>query len=247
MSRKLFTNPYLKGINNVQAEEGNKSTFGGILLKTIYFLLLTGLGAAYTIFNPFPQYETYVAIGATAMLLISLVMVWFIRSTVPVAGSIYALAQGVLGGWASIKAVNLYNGAVLIALIVTVAIFALILILYSLGLIQVGNRIKSMSISLLFGSIVIYCIVYASSFFTDALTNVFYGGGMLGLLISAAMVLIASFSLLVDFDNVSVALKNGLPKKYEWFASFGLVVSLIWLYLRILRFVTQIMAQKNKN
>lgn len=247
MFRKSFTNPYLSGIDQVQAEDGKKSSFGGILLKTIYFLVLTGLGAAYAIFNPFPQYEVYVAIGATAALLISLLMVWFIRSTVPVAGSIYALAQGVLGGWASVRTANLYNGAVLIALIVTVAIFALLLILYSLGLIRVGNRFKSMSISLLFGSIMIYGIVYASSFFTTVLTDVFYGDGMLGLVISAAMVLIASFSLLVDFDNVSVALKNGLPKKYEWFASFGLVVSLVWLYLKILRFVGQIMAQKNKN
>lgn len=164
------------------------------------------------------------------------------RKVKPLLVLIYAAVEGVfLGGisyWYDnwVQTVNPeYTGLVSQAIIGTLVAFGVMLALYSGRIIKVnGTFAKVMTIA-----IVSYAVIALISFIS-ALFGVgggwgFYGVGTLGILLCAAGVLLAAFSLNLDFAAIEHGIQMGLPEREAWRMSFGLLVTLIWLYLEILR------------
>ena len=164
------------------------------------------------------------------------------RNIKPVLVLIYSAVQGVfLGGisyWYDnwVQTVNPeYTGLVSQAIIGTLVAFGVMLLLYTTRIIKVnGTFAKVMTIA-----IISYAVIALISFIS-ALFGVgggwgFYGVGTLGILLCAAGVLLAAFSLNLDFAAIEQGVKMGLPERESWRMSFGLLVTLIWLYLEILR------------
>ena len=164
------------------------------------------------------------------------------RNIKPVLVLIYAAVQGVfLGGisyWYDnwVQTVNPgYTGLVSQAIIGTLVAFGVMLLLYTTRIIKVnGTFAKVMTIA-----IISYAAIALISFIS-ALFGVgggwgFYGVGTLGILLCAAGVLLAAFSLNLDFAAIEQGVKMGLPERESWRMSFGLLVTLVWLYLEILR------------
>jgi uncharacterized YccA/Bax inhibitor family protein len=152
----------------------------------------------------------------------------------------YAFVQGIfLGGisyfFNEIALANGYAGIVQQAVLGTLVAFAVMLTLYRTRIIKVnGTFMKIMMVSM-----VSYLVIGLASF-VGALFGVgdgwgFYGVGTWGLLLCAAGVLLASFSLAMDFESIKQAIAYGLPERESWRLAFGLLVTLIWLYLEILR------------
>jgi uncharacterized YccA/Bax inhibitor family protein len=81
--------------------------------------------------------------------------------------------------------------------------------------------------------------------FTNALTDIFFGNGAWGVGFSALGVIIASASLVSDFNNVLVCVEERLPAKYRWITAFSLIVSILWLYLKVLELLSKIMPRSN--
>ena len=162
----------------------------------------------------------------------------------------YAAAQGVfLGGisyaydqWAQGSG---YEGLVSQAIIGTLVAFVVMLTLYKSRLVKVDGRFKKIMMVAFVSYLAIAVMSFISSFFGVGGGFGFYGVGTLGLLLCAAGVLLASFSLMLDFDSIERGVQMGLPERESWRMAFGLLVTLIWLYLEILRLLAMIAASRD--
>ncbi len=154
----------------------------------------------------------------------------------------YAIFEGIALGLISRQFEQLYFGISLIAVGVTFTILVLMLFLWKTGIISVTDKLRSAIISMTFAVVIFYLIGFVVSWFG---INLIPSSGIIGLGVSLIICGIASMNLLLDFDNIEQCVNNGAPKYYEYFCAFGLLVTLVWLYVEILRLVSIIMSMMN--
>jgi uncharacterized YccA/Bax inhibitor family protein len=158
----------------------------------------------------------------------------------------YAAVEGIVVGGFSfwlqdyVDASNLAQGKdttniVIQAVIGTLAAFAAVLFLYATRIIKVNGRFKKMMAIAFVAYIGIALASFVAALFGVGEGWGFYGAGGLGILLCVAGVALASFSLALDFDAIEQGIALGLPERESWRAAFGLTVTLVWLYLEILR------------
>ena len=136
---------------------------------------------------------------------------------------------------------QMYEGIVYNAVLLTVTILLSLLLVYRSGLIKPTENFKLGIFAATGGIALFYIISFVASFFGGGLaifdpTN----GSMTSILVSLFIVIIASLNLVLDFDFIEEASENGAPKYMEWYGAFGLLVTLVWLYLEILRLLAKI-------
>jgi uncharacterized YccA/Bax inhibitor family protein len=153
---------------------------------------------------------------------------------------LYSALEGVVVGTISVVFNTYYPGIVATAVIATLCTFAGMFLGWRFGIIKVtdrSRRIFGLAIIgyLLFGlvNLVVALLGYGSGFGIG-------GTGPLGIAISVLGVGLASYSLAIDFDSVDRAVKAELPEKYSWLLAHGLIVTLVWLYLEILRLLARL-------
>ena len=162
-------------------------------------------------------------------------VVSFKRTTNPALIMAYSVAEGFFLGGISQWYNAAHNGIVLQAVIGTFAAFAVMLVLYKSGRLRATPRFTKMITIAMFSYLGIAVVSLFSSFFGVGGGWGFYGVGGIGILLCAAGVALAAFTLVLDFDAIEKGVQAGLPEKESWRAGFGLVVSLVWLYLELLR------------
>lgn len=171
--------------------------------------------------------------GLIAGLVLGLIIA-FKQSTSPGLILSYAAAEGLFLGGISRVFESQWEGVVPQAVLGTAGAFAGMLVLYRTGRLRATPKFVKMFTVAAIG----YLVVAAASFIA-ALFGVGDGWGFrtggLGLLICAVGVALASLSLILDFDYIERGIQQGLPQRFAWFAAFGLVVSLVWLYIELLR------------
>jgi uncharacterized YccA/Bax inhibitor family protein len=170
--------------------------------------------------------------------IIAMVTIWkpkIARITAP----LYALAEGLFLGAIS-KVFNVqYSGIVLQAVELTGAVFVIMLVLFTSGAIKVTNKLR-IGIMVATGAVLgIYVLSIVLGMF-GVHTPMIYSAGPIGIGFSLLVVGIAAFNLLLDFDFVRQAVAARAPRYMEWYAAFGLMVTLIWLYLELLRLLAKL-------
>jgi len=155
---------------------------------------------------------------------------------------LYSALEGLLVGAISsmFNSSPAYQGLVTTAVIATVCTFAGMFLGWKSGLIKVTDRSRR-----IFGMAIIGYLLFGVVNLIAAMMGVgsgwgFGGSGMLGIAFSVLGVGLASYSLAIDFDSVDRAVKAGLPEKYSWLLAHGLIVTLVWLYLEILRLLARL-------
>ena len=169
-------------------------------------------------------------LSAVVLLIVTMVKPQWVKVT----GPLYALAQGVLVGAISKIYSDVYDGIVLQAIMATLAVFVAMLFLYANRIIKVTQRLRSTIMLATVGVFLFYMVSIVLSLFGVAIPYV-WDGGPFSILLSVVIVGIASFNLLLDFDTIERGVKSGAPGWMSWFAAFGLMVTVVWLYLEILR------------
>ncbi len=161
----------------------------------------------------------------------------FKQSTNPALVMIYSIAEGVaLGGIAGL--INLqYPGIAFQALIGTVGVFVGMLVVYKTGAVRVTPRFTKWLIGALVGVVVLMLANLVAGFFIPGGFGL-RDGGPLAIVFSLVVIGVAAFSLLMDFDMADQAVKAGAPAKFAWYIAFGLMTTLVWLYIEILRLLT---------
>lgn len=151
-----------------------------------------------------------------------------------VTAPLFALLEGLVLGAISALFEYQYDGIVLQAVLGTFGVFLGMLAMYGLGIIKVTDRFRRIIVGAMFGIIAMYIAGFLFSFF-GADIRFWNQPTPLGIGVSILIVGVAAFSLALDFDFIERAAAAGVPRKLEWFASLGLLVGLVWLYLEILR------------
>jgi uncharacterized YccA/Bax inhibitor family protein len=215
-------------------------TFGGVATATgVLLVLVLAAGVfGWTQVRPLPEgtgveFPGWIIIPVLAGLGVALLTVFkpmWARFTAP----LYALIQGTVLGAISHLYELRFNGIVLQAIGLTLAVFALMLFLYATRIIKVTNRLR-LGIVVATGAIFLVYMVDLVLMLFGADVPFIHEAGLFGILFSLLVVGIAAFNLMLDFDFIEQGVARGAPKHMEWYAAFGLMVTLVWLYLEILR------------
>ena len=227
-------NPALnkKTFENLTNTSGGVMTLDGTVNKTALGLLLLMCAAYYT-------YSTgnlsLIWPGFIGGLIVAFVTI-FKKEWSPITVPIYAVLEGLaLGGISSIYD-NAYTGIVQQAIFLTFGIFFTLLLAYKSKLIKPTENFK-LGVTAATGGI---AIVYVVNMFIPGGAGIITDTGLMGIGFSLFVVVIASLNLVMDFDYIEDAAESGAPKYMEWYGAFGLLVTLVWLYLEILRLLSKL-------
>jgi uncharacterized YccA/Bax inhibitor family protein len=155
-----------------------------------------------------------------------------------ILGPVYALAYGFAVGAISKGYETFYNGIVVQAVLATASVFMVMLVLYRTRIIKVTDKFRRVVIFATIGVMVLYLFSFVISLFGTTLP--FLNGDNMALSIAFSVFVcgLAAMNLALDFDFIERATQSGMPKTYEWVAALGLVVTLVWLYLELLRLLS---------
>jgi len=153
---------------------------------------------------------------------------------------LYSVLEGVLVGAISAMFAAAYDGIVTTAVIATVCTFAGMFVGWKFGIIRVTDKSRRIFGMALIGYLLFGLVNVVVAFMVPGANFGIGGTGLLGIAISVLGVGLASYSLAVDFDSVDRAVAAGMPEKYSWLLAHGLIVTLVWLYLEILRLLARL-------
>ena len=223
--------------------DADAMTIGGTAAKTGFLLLLVLAAGAWgwTLVDPVAG-ETSIPgwwfLALIGVFVLAIVTVFNPRIAI-VTGPLYALVQGVAVGAISHIYDAQFQGIVLQAILATAAVFVVMLVLFVTGTIKVTNRMRGIVIGATFGIAAFYLISIVLSLFGVGVPLV-WDSGPLGILFSAVVVVVAAFNLMLDFDMIERGVAAHAPKYLEWFGAFGLIVTIIWMYIEILRLLSKL-------
>jgi uncharacterized YccA/Bax inhibitor family protein len=156
-------------------------------------------------------------------------------------GPVYALAQGFFVGAISKAYETFQDGIVLQAIGATLGVVCVMLFLYGTRILKVTDRMRRVVIAATFGLMLFYLVSFVISLFagSDSVSFINSSSG-LGIAFSIFAAGLAAFNLALDFDFIERGAQRGLPKNMEWFAALGLLVTIVWLYLEMLRLLSKL-------
>jgi len=154
---------------------------------------------------------------------------------------LYAIAQGFFVGALSRMYETFYDGIVVQAAGATIAVFAVMLVLYRTRIIKVTERFRTIVTAATLGIMVFYGLCFVVRLFAGADSISFLSSpSLLGIAFSVLVAGLAAFNLALDFDFIERGSKMGLDKNFEWYGAFGLLVTIVWLYLEMLRLLSKL-------
>ncbi len=218
-------------------------TLQGTVNKTGMLLLCVIATAAWTwnIFMHTHSQESAMSlamVGGIGGFIVALVTI-FKKTWAPVTAPIYALLEGlVLGGISAMFELR-FPGIAIQAVSLTFGTLAVLLLVYRSGVIPVTENFKLGVVAATGGIALFYLATIVLGFFGVHFTTI-NGSGPIGIGFSIFVVIIAALNLVLDFDFIENAVRAGAPKYMEWYAAFGLMVTLIWLYFEILRLLSKL-------
>jgi uncharacterized YccA/Bax inhibitor family protein len=157
----------------------------------------------------------------------------------PVTAPIYALVEGVVLGLVSMWFEARYQGIAIQAVALTFGVLGAMLALYKTGVIKVTQRFRAGVLAATLAVAVVYLVALGLSLF-GVRVPLLSDASPLGILISLAIVAVAALNLVLDFDLIDRGARSGAPAYMEWYAAFGLLVTLVWLYLELLRLLAKL-------
>ena len=238
LSPSTFNQPVLAG--------EQRMTIQGAVNKTGILLAIAVLSAAFT-WNRFtenPASAMPLVLGGAIGGFIMALVTCFKKQWSPVTAPIYALLQGLVIGGVSVVFERQSNGIVLQAGMLTFGTLFAMLAAYRSGWIRATEKFKTGVVAATGGIFLLYLVSWILGMFGVNMSFM-HGGGMLSIGISVFVVVIAALNLVLDFDVIEQGAKLGAPKYLEWYAGFGLLVTLIWLYFEILRLLMKLNSRRD--
>jgi uncharacterized YccA/Bax inhibitor family protein len=236
-------NPVLK--EKVFAGElatGEVMTIQGTVNKTGLLLLLVVVGAAWTwglVHSETPEAATPWMLGGALLGFVIALVTVFKKTWAPISAPIYALCQGLFLGGISAILNKSYQGIAIQAVSLTFAVMFVLLLAYKFGIIRATRGFKLGVIAATGGIAIVYLVNMFMGLFFRTQMSFLRDASPLGIGVSLFIVVIAALNLILDFDMIENAARMGAPKYMEWYGAFGLMVTLVWLYLEILRLLSK--------
>lgn len=232
-------------VPSIGAGYGEAMTVNGTIHRT-GILLLCVLATALWIWAQFFNAQDaqavamYIPIGAFGGFIMAMVTV-FKKEWAPVAAPIYALLEGLFLGAASalLESQPRFHGIAIEAVALTFGTLFCMMLAYRSGFIRATEKFK-VGVFAATGAIALFYLVTMVIGFFGVRVPLIYGSSPIGIVFSLVVVGVAALNLILDFDFIEQGAMRGAPKYMEWYGAFGLMVTLIWLYLEILRLLTKL-------
>lgn len=232
-------NPALKGNTFSQASQSGTEVMSlqGTVNKTLILLGLTFLSSWWTWQNP-AKFLPFMLPAVIIGFIVALITI-FKKEWSPITAPIYALIEGIFLGTISLMFEREYPGIVIQAVGLTFGVLFCLLIAYKSKMIKVTQNFRLGVVAATGGIALLYFINIVMSFF-GARISFIHEAGLFGIGFSLFVVVIASLNLVLDFDFIEKGSESRAPKYMEWYGAFGLIVTLVWLYLEILRLLAKL-------
>lgn len=224
-------------------------TLSGTVNKILILLLLVCVGALYTWRLAFEAISTDSLAASRAIMpwmigggiggFIVAIITVFKRNIAPVTAPIYAVLEGLFLGGISAFLDYQHKGIVINAVALTFGILFALLFAYRSGMIKPTENFKLGVFAATGGVAVLYLVSFLLNIFGVSV-GYLHNSSLLSIGISVVIVIIASLNLVLDFDFIEQGAASSAPKYMEWYAAFGLIVTLVWLYLEILRLLSKL-------
>jgi len=222
-------------------DSGETMTLDGTVNKVSISLLVLMGTAMYTFTNPSVPIMIFGAIGGFIVALITI----FKKHLATYTTLIYSALEGLFLGGISNYYATQFEGIVGTAIFLTFSIFIALLIAYKFKIIQATENFKLGVFAATAGIGILYLINFIMYFFGSGISIMSpHNGGVFSIGLSIFVVIIASLNLVLDFDFIEEGAEIGAPKYMEWYATFGLLVTLIWLYIEILRLLAKLNSRR---
>jgi len=222
-------------------------TLQGTATKSLVLLLLTIFSASFTwtavakgnlgIVGP------AALVGGLGGLIVGFITI-FKPNVSPYTAPIYAALEGLLLGAIS----SIYNarfaGLPMQAVALTFGVFLVMLTIYRLGIIKVTDKLRMGIVAATGAIMILYLLTFVLSFFGVQMAFL-HDSSPLSIGISLVIVGVAAFNLMLDFDFIARGVDYGAPRYMEWYGAFGLLVTLIWLYMELLRLLSKLQGRRN--
>ena len=246
-------NPALKestfldlGSGTVVSRDGGAMTLNGTVNKTGLLLLLAVITGAFA-WSQVQVTEAgvsgmgYVWGGAIGGFILALATI-FKKEWAPVTAPLYALVEGLFLGGISAVFEARFPGIVMQAVLLTFGTLFALLFAYRSGLIRATENFKLGVVAATGGIALIYLATIVLGFFNINIPYI-HESGLIGIGFSLFVVVIAALNLVLDFDFIETGVEQGAPKFMEWYGAFGLMVTLVWLYVEFLRLLSKLQSR----
>jgi len=223
-------------------------TLTGTVNKTGILLVLSLITAAFSWSQvdfgagtqPNGVFNLYLWGGLIGGLVFALITI-FKKEWSPVTAPLYALFEGLFLGAISALYNHVYNGIVMQAVLLTFGTLFALLFAYRSGLIKATEKFKSGVIAATGGIALVYLATLVLGFFGINIPLI-HNSGLIGIGFSLFVVVIAALNLILDFDFIETGVEQRAPKYMEWYGAFGVMVTLVWLYLEFLRLLSKLLS-----
>ena len=217
-------------------------TLNGTTTKSFLLILLTIFSAAFTwreYLGGNPGIVTpAILVGGLGGFIIAMVTIWKPHLS-PITAPLYAVLEGLILGALSARYEARWAGLPMQAVGLTFMVFVAMLLVYRTGIIKVTDKFRFGVAAATGGIALFYLLSIVLSLFGVNIPLV-HEGGMIGIGFSLIVIGVASLNLILDFDLIESGVKAGAAKYMEWYAAFGLLVTLVWLYLEMLRLLSKL-------
>ncbi len=245
-------NPALKdstfldlGSGAVVSRDAGAMSLNGTINKTGVLLLLTVMTAAFA-WNQVQFDADGRAVGAGLYLwggliggfILALITI-FKKTWAPVTAPLYALVEGFFLGAISATFNYMYEGIVIQAVMLTFGTLFALLFAYRSGFIKVTDNFRLGVVAATGGIMLVYLASIVMNRFGSGIPFI-HESGLIGIGFSLFVIVIASLNLVLDFDFIETGVEQGAPKYMEWYGAFGLMVTLVWLYIEFLRLLSKL-------
>jgi len=224
------------------ADSANVMTIQGTAWKTLILLGLCAGTACFTwtrVMNGDMATAMPLVMGGAIGALVVGLMTAFMPKWAAITAPLYALAEGLLLGGISGMFEARFPGIALQAIAATFGTLFALLMAYQSGLIKATENFKLGVVAATGGIAILYLVSFVLSFFGMSIPFI-NQPSWLGIGFSAVVVVIAALNLVLDFDFIETAANRGAPKYLEWYGAYGLMVTLVWLYIEILRLLAKL-------
>ncbi len=232
----------------VSRDVGGTMTLNGTVNKTGFLLLLAVLTATFAWSQTLtadgqvaPAAQVYLWGGLIGGFIVAMVTV-FKKTWAPVTAPLYALLEGFFLGAISAIFNHMYEGIVMQAVLLTFGTLFALLFAYRSGLIRATENFKLGVVAATGGIALIYLATIVLGFFGIKIPYI-HESGLIGIGFSLFVVVIAALNLVLDFDFIETGVEQGAPKYMEWYGAFGLMVTLVWLYIEFLRLLAKLQSR----
>ena len=233
-------------VGSGQVVGGETMTLNGTVNKTGMLLLILMLSAGYTWsrFNgpeSMPVITPMLLVGGIGGFIFALITI-FKKTWAPYTAPIYALLEGFLLGGLSAMMELRFPGIVMQAVGLTFGTLAALLLAYRSGLIRATENFKLGVVAATGGIALLYLVDIGMGFFGHSMGFI-HNNSWISIAFSGFVVVIAALNLVLDFDFIEQGVAAGAPKYMEWYGAFGLIVTLVWLYLEMLRLLSKLQSR----